>query len=214
MSLTHTHTVNLNYQTTYYSNGSTKAKHLWVVLHGYGQLAPYFIQKFRFLDDKALVVAPQGLSLFYLQGTSGRVGASWMTKENRQIAINNYVSYLDHSYQSASNEMGVPPKSITMLGFSQGVSTLIRWLVSSQISFNKLFMCAGSFPEDIDLASSRKVFSGKPCYYFYGDQDPYIKEGSIDHLQEKFQHYGLQVKFLKFVGKHEVPQSLIQQLVE
>ncbi|MEK6479931.1 alpha/beta hydrolase [Catalinimonas sp. 4WD22] len=213
MSLSQTHTVNFNFQTTYYSNGNTKAKHLWVVLHGYGQLAPYFIQKFSFLDDKAFVVAPQGLSLFYLQGTSGRVGASWMTKENRQMAINNYISYLDHTYRIGYKEMNLQPKSISMLGFSQGVSTLIRWLVSSQISFDKLVMCAGSFPEDIELVSSRKVFSGKPCYYFYGDQDPYIKEDSIDRLGEKFQHYGLQVKFLKFAGKHEVPQSLIQQLV-
>ena len=40
------------------------------------------------------IIAPQGLHKFYLEGTSGRVGASWMTKENREDDIKNYLVYL------------------------------------------------------------------------------------------------------------------------
>ncbi|MDF9799805.1 putative esterase [Catalinimonas alkaloidigena] len=214
MSSSRIRTVDFNFQSTYCSNENTTADHLWFVLHGYGQLAHYFIKKFSFLEDKALVVAPQGLSLFYLQSTSGRVGASWMTKENRHMAITNYLSYLNQVYHTVLHERKSHPSSVTLLGFSQGVSTLIRWIVSSQISFDKLIMCAGSFPEDIDSAASKKIFSNKPCYYSYGDQDPYIKEGSMEQLNGKFQRYGLEVKFVKFAGKHEVPQSLIQKLIE
>ncbi|MBK6951958.1 MAG: hypothetical protein IPH24_07885 [Crocinitomicaceae bacterium] len=80
----------------YFSHGNPQAKNLVVVLHGYGQLASYFIQKFEFLDpENYYVIAPEGLHRFYLNGTSGRVGASWMTKENREDDITNYLLYLN-----------------------------------------------------------------------------------------------------------------------
>ena len=61
---------------------------IWFVLHGYAQLANYFIEKFRVLESKnILVVAPEGLHRFYWNGMSGRVAASWMTKEDRLTDI-------------------------------------------------------------------------------------------------------------------------------
>lgn len=205
--------VNFDYKSLYHTTGKLDSDKLWFVLHGYGQLASFFIQKFEFLERDRLIVAPQGLSHFYLQGTSGRVGASWMTKENRQLAIQNYSSYLDHTYRQVTKNMKSLPKHITMLGFSQGASTLIRWLVSSKVEFNQLIMCAGSFPEDIDIEASKRVFSHKACYYLYGNQDPYIKPGSIEQLSKKFHQYGMEVDFLKFEGKHEVSRTLLEQLV-
>ncbi len=203
--------VNFDYKSVYYTEGEKEAEKLWLVLHGYGQLAPYFIRKFDFLENKAFVAAPQGLSSFYLNGTSGRVGASWMTKENRQLAIQNYISYLNHTYIQVVENMKTSPKQVTMLGFSQGVSTLIRWLVTSPINFDQLIMCAGAFPDDIDIETAKKVFMNKPCYYFYGDQDPFIKPESIGLLKTKFHQYGLKVDFRQFEGKHEMPQYLLEQ---
>lgn len=208
----HIQQVSFDFKAPYYTSGKSDSVKLWFVLHGYGQLASFFIQKFGFLEKDTWVVAPQGLSHFYLQGTSGRVGASWMTKEDRQIAIENYISYLNHTYKQVIEQMKAPPQYVTMLGFSQGVSTLIRWLVASEVGFNQLIMCAGSFPEDIDVSTSKKVFLHKPCYYLYGDQDPFIKEGSIEHLETNFRQYGLQVDFRRFEGKHEVSRALLEQL--
>ena len=39
----------------YVTHGSEKAPHLLIVLHGYGQLAEYFIQKFTQLDSNFLI---------------------------------------------------------------------------------------------------------------------------------------------------------------
>ena len=52
------------------------------VLHGYGQLPAFFIRKFQAQVNAGWrVVAPEGAHRFYLKGTDGRVGASWMTRE-------------------------------------------------------------------------------------------------------------------------------------
>ena len=90
------HQISIKKTAKVYTLGNiTTAKHVIVVLHGYGQLAKYFINKFKpLVDDDYYIIAPEGLSKFYLNGHSGRVGASWMTKEDRQIEINDQIEYL------------------------------------------------------------------------------------------------------------------------
>ncbi|MFP4291529.1 MAG: alpha/beta hydrolase [Cyclobacteriaceae bacterium] len=208
----HIQNTTFSYQAPYYTTGKPEADQLWIVLHGYGQLAQYFIPKFEFLSDKALIVAPEGLSHFYLQGVSGRIGASWMTRQHRELAISNYIAYLDRVYDELIATCDKPFKKVTMLGFSQGVSTLIRWLCKRNPEFDQLLMCAGSFPEDVDKDNCSKVFRNKTCYYLYGDQDQYMQEGSIDRLKSLFDEYGLQVEILKFSGKHEIHQPSLELL--
>ena len=84
-----------------------EARAHWYVLHGYGQLARYFIKKFTKLPAKGIhVTAPEGLHRFYLEGSSGRVGASWMTKEDRETDIANYIQVLNalHHNNARANE--------------------------------------------------------------------------------------------------------------
>ncbi len=82
----------------YWTLGNPNSEKIIYVLHGYGQLAEYFIKNFEPLVELGFyVVAPEGTQRFYLNGTSGRVGASWMTKELREIDIeenNNYLASL------------------------------------------------------------------------------------------------------------------------
>ena len=98
------HLITTDYTARYYTLGEINEdpqQEVWVVLHGYGQLAQYFVRKFEpLLQDDVCVVAPEGLSLFYLRGTEGRVGATWMTSEFREHAISNYLVYLQKLYLS------------------------------------------------------------------------------------------------------------------
>ncbi|HSI76892.1 MAG TPA: hypothetical protein VK957_13400, partial [Lunatimonas sp.] len=71
-------------------------KEIWLILHGYGQLAEYFLRKFRrFFDPSLLFVAPEGINRSYREGFSGRVGANWMTKHQRETDITNGMNYLN-----------------------------------------------------------------------------------------------------------------------
>ena len=69
---------------------------IWFVLHGYGQLAHRFLRYFADLDDGTrLLVAPEGLHRHYLDHAERKVGASWMTSEDRLTDIDDYVGWLD-----------------------------------------------------------------------------------------------------------------------
>ena len=57
-----------------------------IALHGYGQHPAYMMESLKPLLDSIenlCIVAPEGLSRFYIKGTDGRVGASWMTRDDR-----------------------------------------------------------------------------------------------------------------------------------
>lgn len=61
------------------------AREAWLILHGYGMLAQGILHWFRAAERPGrLLVAPEGLSRFYLEENGvRRVGASWMTREDR-----------------------------------------------------------------------------------------------------------------------------------
>ena len=84
------HKIKVETTAHYYSIGelNNNTSDIWIVCHGYGQLASFFIRKFQDLDaPNRFIIAPEGFNKFYLNGYSGRVGASWMTKENREDEI-------------------------------------------------------------------------------------------------------------------------------
>lgn len=149
-------------------------KRIWYVLHGYGQLASYFVRHFTDLQDEhTVVVAPEGLSRFYLgNNTWERVGASWMTKEDRLSEIEDYVLYLDQLHEKISSGIPNPPQT-TVLGFSQGAATATRWVRKGNIRPANFVIWAGSIPEETD-EDWLKRFRKMNLAVVLGDQDQYI----------------------------------------
>src|SRR5207247_7272239 len=107
-------------------NSSRGVGEVWVACHGYGQLAARFLEKLRVLDDgRRYLVAPEGLSRFYLSEspTERRVGASWMTREDRLAEIEDYVEYLDAVYADVCGLLDPARGTAHGVGFSEGAST-------------------------------------------------------------------------------------------
>ncbi|MDB9882678.1 serine hydrolase family protein [Bacteroidia bacterium] len=176
---------------------------LLYVFHGYGQLSKFFIRKFFPAVDRGYtVVAPEGLHRFYLEGTSGRVGASWMTKENREQDIQNYLKYLDaiHAEYLAENKWD----EIVILGFSQGVDTAFRWLAESDIKPSKFLVCSGLVPPDVDLNVKKDIFDSIKMTYFSGVNDPYRTEDSVKEFYDAVASSKLDMELVNFEGAHEV----------
>ena len=193
--------ININQTTSYYKEGNgTK---LLYVLHGYGQLAKYFIRKFIPATKLGYtVVAPEGQHHFYLHGTSGRVGASWMTKENREQDIVNYIAYLDaiHAEFTGQKEWD----EIVVLGFSQGVATAFRWLAESNIKPSKFMICSGLTPPDVDLNIKKATFDSIKMTYFSGVNDPYRTEEAVQEFYTAVASSKLDMDLVNFDGVHEV----------
>ena len=180
--------------------------HLLIVLHGYGQLAKFFIQKFKDLTATIQVVAPEGPHRFYLQGSSGRVGASWMTKEARELDINDNLVWLN----ALLNELrkSNSPKKITLLGFSQGAATAARWYQQNPTAFDQLILWAAVFPPDIDAGSFP---TAKPLHFVLGTQDEYYQGEEAAKLQERYKTLGFEVH--TFAGKHDIDGEVLKQIL-
>jgi hypothetical protein len=137
------------------------AEEVWLVLHGYKQLARRFIRRFKPIDNGLrLIVAPEALSRFYVSQEQGRhgvasvVGATWMTREDRLNEIRDYVGYLDQLVVRIEGETGKVP--LTVVGFSQGVATAARWAISGSRAPSRLILWGDFSPPDIDLKLARQ----------------------------------------------------------
>ncbi|MDA8930769.1 alpha/beta hydrolase [Bacteroidia bacterium] len=195
------HHIGYSQRAKYYREGS--GKKLLYVLHGYGQLAKFFIRKFHLaVSLDYTIIAPEGQHYFYLNGTSGRVGASWMTKENREQDIQNYLAYLDaiHAELQQENDW----EEIVILGFSQGVATAFRWLAHNNIKPSTFLICSGLVPPDVDLNIKKVVFDPIQMTYFSGVNDPYRTEASVQEFYDAVAQSQLDMELVNFDGVHEV----------
>lgn len=198
----------------YYVLGEiTKAQTIWIVLHGYGYLAQYFIQKFEaIINENTCVIAPEGLSKFYVNGLDGRVGASWMTKENREAEIDDYVFYLNALYEEIIKVRKNKPFKLNVVGFSQGGATASRWIAHSNIQPVNFMLWACVFPEDMNLEFFKKHQTN--TYFLYGDKDVYLTEDRVTEQIEVFKKSGIKYTVIPFLGKHDIPEDVLLEQVK
>ena len=120
------HSIKIEKTAYYYSIGelNNETNEIWIACHGYGQLAKYFITKFECLEKQnRFIIAPEGFNKFYINGYSGRVGANWMTKEQRVDEIDDYCLYLEQLTDLITKQAHQKCK-IKIIGFSQGLSLI------------------------------------------------------------------------------------------
>lgn len=189
---------------------SDQTENIWLVLHGYAMLAQYFIKKFDELDlSKNYVITPEGLSKFYQSGFNGKIGASWMTSEDRENEIHDYTQYLESVYQNfiTSKEQN---KKIILLGFSQGVSTLFRWANSHKHPYTKIIAWGGTIPKDV---LENYHLQDQKIQIYYGDEDPLFTSDQIHSYFKLLEEYSIPYQAIEYHGGHNVSKSIINDLL-
>ena len=193
----------------YYTLGSPgQATDLWFVCHGYGQLASRFLERFRPIEaERRCIVAPEGLSRFYLteSPTERRVGASWMTREDRLHEIDDYVRYLDGVYTK------VVPRAarLTALGFSQGTATVCRWAALGSSRIDRLIVWGGEVPPDLDLKRLRVP----NLTLVYGTRDEFFTPKIIAATESRLREHGIGCELVPFEGGHEIDEATLRRLI-
>jgi len=189
-----------------------QTKTVWLVCHGDGQLAKFFLRKFSVLDQSEnYFLFPQGLSKFYLDNHT-RVGATWMTKEDRLTDIENQYAYIDSViFDELGPEIG--QYHLNMLGFSQGVATITRYAAYKKIAFNKLILWGGGIPDELIKEDFDFLIDGMEVNMVLGDRDMYY---SIEKYQREVAKakmiMGDHVRFSTYEGGHEINTDQLLKL--
>jgi predicted esterase len=187
-------------------------KEIWIVFHGYGQLAEFFIRKFRSFDSSdRLIVAPEGTNYGYLEGFSGRVGANWMTRHERELAIDNNHRFLDKLLGVILSKYDQRP-NIHILGFSQGAATATRWASRWNGKVESLVLWAGGFAEDLVLSEAKEIFSQTKITLVLGHQDELITSESILKQEILLSNIVKDYEKIGFEGGHELDLNVLEKI--
>ncbi len=185
------------------------APRLWVVVHGYGQLARYFLNTFEAVAGMDAVVAPEGLSRFYLDAAHQRVGATWMTREDRDHEIDDHVRYLDTLVDHLQPASG--PRPLHVLGFSQGVATVVRWLAQGAHRPQQAVLWGGSLPPELRREDLDKAFAGCAVDLVHGAQDPLVTQAKWEQGAERLATADISVRRHLFQGGHGLDPVVLRR---
>jgi predicted esterase len=205
---------------------SPDVRELWIVCHGYGQLAASFLRSFApIAAPSRLIVAPEALSRFYLDRTLGatdpppRVGATWMTREDREHEIADQVAYLDALHDvlcsaltgTAERDDGTRVR-LRVLGFSQGVATVGRWVAYGRPRPDELILWAGAFPPEVDLAALATRLEGTAVTLVVGARDELASWANADSHLRRLTDAGIAARLVTFGGGHRLDAGTLASL--
>ena len=192
---------------------SEKTNTVWIVLHGYGMLSEFFIKKFEcILNDSTVVIAPEGSNRFYLENNYYRVGASWMTKLDKEKDIEDNISFIKTLYSNIVDEIGHSNFKLNTLGFSQGGATLVRWIMSNNITIDSLILWGSDVPKDCLTEEKKSRWSSIDVKLFIGNQDEYINEENKQKVIDLINSYGLKYELVEYEGSHKIIEKELEKI--
>jgi predicted esterase len=190
---------------------------VWIACHGFAQLAGRFIRHLTPIEDPSrLIIAPEALNRFYFDpvfgahGPDSKVGATWMTREDRLREIADYVGYLDSLHATVFSRLDRRRVTLRVLGFSQGVATVTRWVGCGQVQPDHLILWSGALPPDLD-SEARQLREVPRISVVIGERDEAAGR-VIDAERARFERFGLRYELVRFDGGHELHAETLRRL--
>lgn len=184
----------------------------WIVLHGYGQRADRFLRRFSAIaGPDRHVVAPEGLSRFYLDDRYQRVGASWMTRDDRELEIRDTIGWLDALVAHLDARDGVAERTV-VLGFSQGTHTAGRWAVLGNPRIDRLICWGAGLPHDVE--AERFAAADLSIEFVMGRRDQIVPAEMVDRELEWAREAGIAFSVVEFDGGHALDTKVLVSLAQ
>jgi predicted esterase len=194
----------------------------WMGLHGYGQTAASFLKPVvPVVPADTLCVAAEGLNRFYREmprpdgSHLQRVGATWMTRENREDDIADTVGWLSrlHAHLMAEMPRGADTP-FGVLAFSQGVATALRWIAKARLSPDMLVLWAGGLPHDVDGEALHELLQHTRLVVVTGTRDPFVTDTRVAEMQQTLSAWRVTAEWKTFDGEHHLDAPLLGALLE
>ncbi len=195
------------------------ATDLWMACHGYGQLARDFLAGFEPIATSGRVIAaPEALSRFYTgspdaRAPGARVGASWMTREDRLAEIDDQVAYLD-GLASELREQLPQGVRVRALGFSQGASAACRWAALGKARLDELVLWAGEIPADLPGPVLGERLGRLRVHLVAGTRDRLVSDAVVLHQEERLRRAGVDPRVHRFDGGHRLDPAVLRAIAD
>ncbi len=172
---------------------------LLVGFHGYGENAERHLEELRRIPGASrwVLCAVQGLHLFY--NRTGDVIASWMTRSQRELAIQDNIRYVNGVVAEIKKELPVS-ESLVYLGFSQGAAMAYRAAAGSGHPCQGLVVLGGDVPPELE---HRDLTGFPPVLLGRGSSEEWYDAAKMDHDVELLRTKGVDIHPLVFRGGHE-----------
>ncbi len=164
------------------------------------------------------MVVPEALSRFYLgdhtrpAGPDTKVGASWMTREDRLTEITDYVQYLDRLYRTIFGRVKREAVTVHVLGFSQGTATATRWLTRGDAHADRLILWGAPLPVDLDPALDAGRLRQIELVLVAGEEDEYLTPKVLAKEENRLKEMGVRFRVVRFGGGHALDATVLQEL--
>lgn len=193
-----------------------RARELWYVLHGQAMRAAEILEMAGALDDGSrLLVAPEALNRHYVGPAVSRdapVGATWMTRAEREADIRDYVAYFESVHARMRERFGGTTPPVTILGFSQGGAAAVRWAAAGAVRPVHLVAWASSLPPEVDWRALMERQPGLRVTYVCGTRDRFITPKYLEAQHAILRDAGVPFAARSFAGGHRLDDDALRAL--
>jgi predicted esterase len=180
---------------------------LLVGFHGYGEGAEAQLERLRRIPgaDRWRLMSIQGLHRFY-QRRANQVVASWMTRQDRELAIGDNLAYVAAVLDEVDREHPGTPR-LVLSGFSQGVAMTFRAAAASTRTVDGVIAVGGDVPPELDEAAIGRVGRILVCH---GTRDEFYTDAIFDRDVQRLRASNVGVTPLTFDGGHEWSDAVVE----
>jgi predicted esterase len=173
---------------------------LLVGFHGYAEAAAAEMERLQSIPDAGewRLLAIQGLHRFY-RGRSRDVVASWMTREDRELAIADNLKYVAAVVAAVEREWAAQ-EQLVFSAFSQGVAMAYRAACASARPVSGLMSLGGDVPPELDRAALTRI---PAALLGRGSRDEWYSEQKLAADVARLRDAGVQVTVTALDAGHE-----------
>lgn len=180
-----------------------------VGFHGYGESAETQFDRLTAIrgSERWSIISIQALHPFYVRRTDA-VGASWMTRQNRELAIADNITYVSKVLEHVLSD-SEPVKVMVFAGFSQGVAMAYRAATSNQVPRRHVVAVGGDIPGELTPAVLMNLSS---VLAYRGRDDAQYTAEAFKLDVDRLRHAGTAVRVQSGPGGHDWSPDVIEQV--
>jgi predicted esterase len=182
-----------------------------VGFHGYAETAETQLERLLAMPgaEHAVLISVQGLHRFY-RGRMNEVVASWMTRQDRELALEDNLAYVNAVVDAVLTETS-RSHPLVFAGFSQGVAMAFRAACGTPHRAAAVIAVGGDIPPELDAPELQRVGA---VLIGHGDRDDWYTTTKLESDVRRLEEAGVRVEVAELTGGHDWPPDFSRRAGE